>query len=155
MAACPLVCQCFTSIYFEFSQTFSSLLTPCACSLLSHVWLFAMLWTAVHGIFQARILEWVNLFSSRVSSQSRIRTHVSCMAGGFFTHWATWEAQVIHACHSKPLSSQQFVTQHWKLIHIILQLSLRPAVLPSGRYLLLHKCGVSWVKLRLQKLLTS
>ena len=97
MAACPLVCQCFTSIYFEFSQTFSSLLTPCACSLLSHVWLFAMLWTAVHGIFQARILEWVNLFSSRVSSQSRDRTHVSwvfCTGKCILYHCTTWKACV-------------------------------------------------------------
>ena len=37
----------------------------------------------------ARILEWVTYpFSSR-SSQSRNRTGVSCIAGGFFTGWAT------------------------------------------------------------------
>ena len=40
----------------------------------------------VHGILQARILEWVAfLFSSR-SSQPRNPTGVSCIAGGFFTN---------------------------------------------------------------------
>ena len=39
----------------------------------------------VHGILQARILEWVDFSFSRASSQSRDRTQVSCIAGGFFT----------------------------------------------------------------------
>ena len=39
----------------------------------------------VHGIFQARILEWVPFPSSRGSSQPRDRTQASRMAGEFFT----------------------------------------------------------------------
>ena len=39
----------------------------------------------VHGILQARILEWVAFPFSRESSQPRDRTQVSCIAGGFFT----------------------------------------------------------------------
>ena len=39
----------------------------------------------VHGILQARILEWVALLFSRGSSQPRDQTHVSRIAGGFFT----------------------------------------------------------------------
>ena len=35
------------------------------------------------GIFQARILKWVAMLSSRGSSQSRGQTQVSCIAGGF------------------------------------------------------------------------
>jgi len=46
----------------------------------------------VHGILQARILEWVAMPSSRGSSQARDLTQVSCTAGGFFTVWATKEA---------------------------------------------------------------
>ena len=43
----------------------------------------------VHGILQARILEWVAFpFSSR-SSLPRNRTQCSCIAGIFFTSWAT------------------------------------------------------------------
>ena len=42
---------------------------------------------AVHGILQARILQWVAVPISRGSSQPRVRTHVSCIAGRFFTNW--------------------------------------------------------------------
>ena len=47
----------------------------------------------VHGILQARILEWVNFPFSKGSSQLRDQTQVSHIAGGFFTSWATREAQ--------------------------------------------------------------
>ena len=49
--------------------------------------------SSVHGILQARILEWVAMPSSRGSSQPRDPTRVSRIAGGFFTTWATREAQ--------------------------------------------------------------
>ena len=49
--------------------------------------------SSVHGDLQARILEWVAMPSSRGSSYSRDQTQVSCIAGGFFTIWATREAQ--------------------------------------------------------------
>ena len=39
----------------------------------------------VHGILKARILEWVAFPFSRVSSQPRNPTGISCVAGGFFT----------------------------------------------------------------------
>ena len=41
--------------------------------------------SSVHGILQARILEWVAIPFSRGSLQPRDRTHVSCIAGRFFT----------------------------------------------------------------------
>ena len=44
---------------------------------------------AVHGILQARILEWVAFPFSRRSSQPRDQTQVSHRAGDFFTSWAT------------------------------------------------------------------
>ena len=47
----------------------------------------------VHGILQARILEWVTFPFSRRSSQPRDYTQVFCIVGGFFTSWATREAQ--------------------------------------------------------------
>ena len=47
----------------------------------------------VHGILQARILEWVAFPFSRGSSQPRDQTQVSCTASGFFTSQATREAQ--------------------------------------------------------------
>ena len=47
----------------------------------------------VHGILQARILEWAAFPFSRGSSQSRGWTQVSHIAGGFFTSWDIREAQ--------------------------------------------------------------
>ena len=41
--------------------------------------------SSVHGIFQARVLEWVAISFSRGSSQPRDRTPVSRIAGRFFT----------------------------------------------------------------------
>ena len=62
--------------------------------LLSRVWLFATPWTCiVHGILQARILEWVAFPFSRGSSQCRDQTQVSHIVGRFFTSWATKEVQ--------------------------------------------------------------
>ena len=65
------------------------------CAVLSLAWLFAIPWTAAcqaplsMRILQVRILEWVgNPFSSG-SSWPRNQTRVSCIAGGFFTSWAT------------------------------------------------------------------
>ena len=46
-----------------------------------------------HGIFQERVLEWVPIFFSRGSSQTRDWTQVSCIAGRHFTIWATREAR--------------------------------------------------------------
>ena len=45
--------------------------------------------SSVHGILQARILEWVAIPFPRGSSQPKDRTQVSCIAGGFFNDWAT------------------------------------------------------------------
>ena len=47
-----------------------------------------------HGIFQARILVWVAISSSRGSSWPRNWTHISCVScfgRWILYHWATWE----------------------------------------------------------------
>ena len=44
--------------------------------------------SSVHGILQARILEWSVISFSRGSSQPRNWTPVSCITGRFFTNWA-------------------------------------------------------------------
>ena len=48
---------------------------------------------SVHGILQAKILEWVAIPFSRGSSQPRDQTLVSCTAGRLCIMWATSEAQ--------------------------------------------------------------
>ena len=45
--------------------------------------------SSLHGILQAKILEWVAFSFSRRSSQPRDRTWVSCMTGRFSTVWAS------------------------------------------------------------------
>ena len=54
--------------------------------------------SSVHEIFQARILKWVTIFSSRGSSQSRDGTCVSitfCIGRWILYHLATWEAPTL------------------------------------------------------------
>ena len=45
---------------------------------------------SVHGILQARILEWIAIPFSRGSSRPRDWTLVSRIAGRFFTKWLLW-----------------------------------------------------------------
>ena len=46
----------------------------------------------VHGISQARILEWVAIPLSRGSSRHRDQTHVSCIGRQILYHWTSREA---------------------------------------------------------------
>ena len=55
----------------------------------------------VHGILQARILEWVAFPFSRGSSQPRDQTQVSHIAGRSFTSWATREAHILSESSSE------------------------------------------------------
>ena len=62
--------------------------------------------SSVHGILQARVLEWVAISSSRGSSQPRGRTRLSYMR--HLLHWqvgsllsTTWEAQVFELTEIK------------------------------------------------------
>ena len=48
--------------------------------------------SSLHGILQARVLEWVAISSSRGSSQPRDQTRVSLIPGRCFNLWATREA---------------------------------------------------------------
>ena len=49
---------------------------------------------SVHGILQPKILEWLATPFSWGSSQSRDPTRVSCIAGRFFTIWATGKPDI-------------------------------------------------------------
>ena len=99
----------------------------CACVHVhthSFVRLFATLWTVVcslvHGILQAKILEWVALSSSRGSSQPRDGTHVSwvsCTVGWILYHWATWEAHIDIKCRtvkSTCVNKWQIISWSWR-----------------------------------------
>ena len=66
----------------EVAQSYPTLCDPIDCSLPG---------STIHGIFQARILEWVAISFSRRSSRSRDWTRVSHIVGRHFTVWATRE----------------------------------------------------------------
>ena len=57
-------------------------------------WTVAPPVSSVHGISQARILEWVAISFSRGSAQPRNWTYIPALAGGLFTTEATREDQV-------------------------------------------------------------
>ena len=62
---------------------------------LSRVWLFCSLpGSSIHGIFQARVLEWAAISFSRRSSWPRDWTQVSRIVGRHFTIWATRESKI-------------------------------------------------------------
>ena len=71
----------------------------------------------VHGILQARILEWVAVPFSRGSSQPRDWTQVSSIASRFLTSWATRKAAEPQGIHPEVLKN--FISQgveedlHW------------------------------------------
>ena len=80
--------------------TFMSLsLSKCQRSVLPNSWGPS---SSVHEIFQARILEWVVISFSRVSSQPRDQTQVFCTAGRFFTDWATGKSSLKMLKKKKP-----------------------------------------------------
>ena len=51
--------------------------------------------SSVHGIFQARVLEWVSISFSRGSSWPRDQIWVSCIVGRRFTIWAIREEMIL------------------------------------------------------------
>ena len=67
----------------------------------------------VHGILQARMLEWV----ASGSSQPRDQTQVSCIAGRFFTIWATKEAQQQDRMATKQPTQTQ--SQSWNTGEVV------------------------------------
>ena len=68
--------------------------------------------SSIHGVFQARILEWAAISFSRGSSWPRDETRVSHTAGRLFTIWANRESRDPQAVSQKPArSSQRFTSE--------------------------------------------
>ena len=79
--------------------------------------------SSIHGIFQAKVLEWIAISFSRGSSQPRNRTQVSHIAGRRFSIWATREAQArILEC----------IGQHWLPYYISCHPSRQPPWVPGA-----------------------
>ena len=60
--------------------------------------------SSVHGILQARILEWVAVSFSRGSSRPRDRTQVSCIGGRRFNLWATRDRPSKHKVNKEMMA---------------------------------------------------
>ena len=99
--------------------------------------------SSVHGILQARILEWVAISFSRRSSQPKDRTRVSSVAGWFFTIWATQEAptqpnkkinvKLTHLGHSTEQSCLVVEEKVEKFFYFFFSLSVFPAIYENGK----------------------
>ena len=70
----------------------AKLLQSCLCNPMDH----SPPGSSIHGILQARILEWVVISFFRGSSQPRDWTQVSHIAGRCFNLWSTREAQYMY-----------------------------------------------------------
>ena len=105
----------------------------------------------VHGILQARILEWVPFPFSRGSSQPRDQTQVSHIAGRFFASWATRKQPLW-----KSVAAPQKIKHRIAILSGITtskQLSRRGESRDSRRYLYTH-CIVAVHKSCTQKVYT-
>ena len=78
----PLISLLCSVKWSEVAQSCPTLCNPMDCSLPG---------SSLHGVLQARILEWVAISFSRGSSWPRDRTRVSCIADRCFNLWATRE----------------------------------------------------------------
>ena len=70
--------------YCSVTRLCPTLCNPMDCNLSS---------SSVHGISQARILEWVAISFSKGSSWPRGRTCISCICRWILYYWTTWETQ--------------------------------------------------------------
>ena len=91
---CPLVGYSTDKTYLPIQRPRDPSVCVCVCVLIAQ-WCLTLCdpmdqsppGSSVHGILQARILEWVAISFYRGSSQSRDGTWVSCITGRLFTIW--------------------------------------------------------------------
>ena len=118
------------SVYVLVTQSCLTLCDPMDCSLPG---------SSVHGLSQARILQWVAIPFSGGSSQLRDRnpiSYVSCIGRWFFTTGATWEAP----SSPKHVSTENLRTRTYLPIgswmELAQDLKMKIAWLEGGSYIL-------------------
>ena len=115
--------------------------------LLSHSWLFVTAWTtppgsSVHGIFWARILEWIATSYSRGSSRPRGQTQVSCVSGiggWILCHCTTWEAIYCADMHTYMINKYRYIPHTHTHMHVFLLLTTDTDLLSIRRVHLWEK----------------
>ena len=122
------VCVC-VSVCLHVLNCVQLFCNPMDCNLLG---------SAVHGISQASILEWVAVSSSRGSSPPRDQTHLSCIfciGRQILYNWATWEAH--HLWIKANLKQKTKQTKEKPQLSKIRILNTRPSSskfwIPEGR----------------------
>ena len=95
--------------------------------------------SSVHGILQARILEWVAMPSSRGSSWPRGGPLVSCIGRRILYHWATL-LSIHYATLNTVLGYEDIVAE--KICKTLVSVGL--IVFQKGRQTIINKCGLSW-----------
>ena len=98
----PCLLHCRQSVYHLSHQGSPRIPLKVKVKSLSPVRLFATPWTIayltppLHGILQARVLEWVAISFSR-GIEPRNRTQVSCIADRFFTNWSMNSTRILNS----------------------------------------------------------
>ena len=92
----------YTHTYVYLSICLSLYICMCAqpCPTLSDHMNCSPPGSSVHGISQARILEWVALSYSRRSTWPRDWNHITCIRRWILYYWATWEAHTHSDTHT-------------------------------------------------------
>ena len=88
------------------AQSCPTLCDPMDCSLPG---------SSLHGILQARVLEWVTISFSRGSSRPRDRTRVSHIPGRRFNLWATRKAPEAEVVFTYPEAAFKFDSLNFKI----------------------------------------
>ena len=91
--------------------------------------LFYLPHSSIHGIFQARVLEWVAISFFTVSSQRRDQTWVSHIVGRCFTIWATREFRWGGIQTFRP---QQLLLEYYIFLHFFFSLSSNLSFYPMN-----------------------
>ena len=96
----PLLILSDRDILWNKNKYFFVCVHVCSCSVVSNSFVTTVDYSppgsSVHGILQARILEWVAISSSKGSSSPRDQTRVSCIGRCILHHCATWGAQTFY-----------------------------------------------------------
>ena len=116
-------------------------------------WTICSLPVSVHGIFQARILEWVAISSSTVCSKPRDRTHVSCIGRQILYHWChlgslalglskpaspTWWWWSVVSNSVTPWTATHQASLSFTISWSLLKLMSIESVMPSNHLILCH-----------------
>ena len=109
-------------MYIESVMPSNHLISPfisivCVLSHFSHAQLFVTLWTvACQSPLPVGFYKNTGVGSNwyRGSSQPKDQTCISCIVGGFFTHWATWQALLSVSIYLSSLN--------WPLYHFVVTL---------------------------------